>query len=161
MRFLILGALALASIPAAANAQTAPEMKGPFYRIAASEKGASLVAMGTRTREGNIARITRVILFTNPADAAGMSVWRIDAVAEFDCPAKKTRPLVLAARDDKGKLVHIFETGDAFEELPEGDPTAAVAMAIACDGALPADALKIDDFDPWQARFRKDNPRTQ
>ena len=154
MRFLVVTALALASIPAAASAQTAPEMKGPFYRVAANEKGASIVAMGTRKRSGDRATISRVLLFREPAKAADLAVWRLDAVAEFDCSRRLTRPLVLAARDENGQLLHVFETGDDFEPLPEGDPTAELAMAAACDGKLPSDALKIDDFDGWQVQFR-------
>jgi len=157
MRLTILAALAAAVFPVAAQAQTEPAMKGPFYSTGTGASGESIIAMGTRERDGDLARITRVIMLPKPADAAGLVVWRIDAIAEFDCKKQLTRPLVLAARDDKGKLVHIFDNKEGFEELQAGDPTVVAALTVACTGNPPPGAPKIDDFDAWQAKYRAEH----
>ncbi len=157
MRFLILTALAMAAIPAAANAQAEPALTGPFYVTGAGPNGTSLVAMGSRVREGDRARITRIIMLPAPADAAGMQVWRIDATAEFDCARNLTRPLVLTARDDTGTLVHSFNLTEDLAALPPGDPTAPAALAVACSGKPPEGAQKIDDLTAWQTRYRAEH----
>lgn len=152
MRMMMLAGLALAAVPATAQAQTEPAMKGPFYELGGDARSTSAVAMGSRSRDGDTAFITRSILLRNAAKVGELMVWRLDATVEFDCKKKLTRPTVLAGRDDKGALVHMFAPQDPLEPVPD-DATTLSVMAVACDGKPPTGVTRIDDFSAYQAAF--------
>lgn len=158
MRLMILAALAAIAIPATASAQAEPPpMTGPFYITGVGQLGTSLVAMGTRKREGDRASITRIIMRPQGVKAGETLMWRIDATAEYDCSTGLTRPAILAARGERGEIIMVSDPKQPFGPLPSVDASAPIAMKVACDGLPPPGEKPIPDFDAWQVQYRRDN----
>ena len=141
MRLSILAALVASALTAKATAQTStaePSVTGPYILINGSATSAGWIASGTRSRQGDLARITTVTILTHPRTAEGMAFGRTDIRTEYNCATGQRRNTVYAVRGMDNGVLRTGALNEAWSTVDRTQFGAALTFDYVCHNRVPS-----------------------
>ncbi|MDF7775059.1 hypothetical protein P1X14_07365 [Sphingomonas sp. AOB5] len=149
-----LAASLIAAGPALAQDFT-PPVGGPFYNTGGNDAAFSFAAAGTAKREGDVAQMTRIVMFTRVREIEGVEVGRLDTMMEYQCEKAQMRPTIIAARGMDNALLKVIPRPDAeWQDITASNLAAAYELELACNGIVPAERSVFPDIDVRINRYR-------
>lgn len=131
MRSVILAVLLLS--PTLAVAQPAP---APAYVLRQGNGTATLLDRSGIKREGQIARVTSMLLYAEPVKSGDLDWFWNDSIDEFDCQANAYRSNAaarLTLERDKAQALNDPDASEDWSPVDDGSLTAKEAT-LACKG---------------------------
>ena len=123
--------LALTPITALAQAVPAPSVAGPYTLLSVNTSQLMMMAIGSRTRSGDMASVTLITLL-DKASPAG--VGRVDMGMLVDCARRTSQRGVVAMRDLAGNLINARDSANKAWITAGAGAEDQKLMALACEG---------------------------